>query len=125
VTRVLSRSRRRTELAAEAAEHTVQPTAAAVEAARTGVVPMQTPPDPASHAIPGDEAEKMRAGDADVSPLANEYSGEEIPGGSTPAPDQNSVDEIGRAYGVSEEDDGSLRTSSELLDARDRRRRRD
>jgi len=65
----------------------------------------------------------MRAGDEDVSPLANEYSGEEMPGGSMPAPDQNRVDDIGRAYGVEEEDTGSLRTSAELLGRRDRRRR--
>ena len=29
------------------------------------------------------------------------------PGGSTPTPDQNDVDEIGRAYGLQEEDNGS------------------
>jgi hypothetical protein len=37
----------------------------------------------------------MRAGDPDDDGLANEYVGEDIPGGSTPTPDQNEVDEIG------------------------------
>jgi hypothetical protein len=32
------------------------------------------------------------------------------------------VDEIGRAYGLQDEDSGSLRTSSEVLARRDRRR---
>jgi hypothetical protein len=64
----------------------------------------------------------MRAGDPDDDGLANEYVGEDIPGGSTPTPDQNEVDEIGRAYGVQDEDSGVLRTSSEMLARRDRRR---
>lgn len=37
-------------------------------------------------------------------------------------PDQSQVDLYGRAMGVSEEDSGALRTSSELLDSRDRHR---
>jgi hypothetical protein len=39
-----------------------------------------------------------------------------------PTPDQDRVDDIGRAYGVAEEDSGELRTSAELLEARDRKR---
>jgi hypothetical protein len=64
----------------------------------------------------------MRAGDPDDDGLANEYVGEDIPGGSTPTPDQNEVDEIGRAYGLQDEDNGSLRTSTEVLEKRDRHR---
>jgi hypothetical protein len=64
----------------------------------------------------------MRAGDPDDDGLANEYVGEDIPGGSTPTPDQNEVDEIGRAYGLQDEDNGSLRTGSEVLARRDRHR---
>jgi hypothetical protein len=64
----------------------------------------------------------MLAGDPDDDGLANEYVGEDIPGGSTPTPDQNEVDEIGRAYGLQDEDNGSLRTSTEVLTKRDRRR---
>lgn len=111
------------EFAAELAEHTIQPTAAAIEAERTGVLPLQARPSVRSRQIPGPEADAIRAGDEDVSPLGNEYSGEEMPGGSMPAPDQNRVDDIGRAYGVEEEDTGSLRTSAELLSRRDRHRR--
>ena len=98
----------------------VQPTALAVAAVETGVVPLRAPiePDP----IPGPESETLRVGDPDVSPLANEYSGEEAPGASTPTPDQNQVDDIGRAYGVQEEDGPVLRSSAEILDKRDRHR---
>jgi len=48
--------------------------------------------------------------------------GEDTPGGSTPTPDQNGVDEIGRAYGLQEEDSGSLRSGGEILSRRDRHR---
>jgi len=97
------------------------PTAVAGEALRTGVVPAAASNgDPE---IPGREGDAMRVGDPDVSPLANEYSGEEVPGSTTPTPDQNDVDEIGRAYGVEEEDAGALRLSGDLLNGRDRRRR--
>ena len=47
---------------------------------------------------------------------------DETPGGSSPTPDQDRVDDIGRAYGVQEVDSGALRTTSEILDERDRRR---
>jgi Family of unknown function (DUF6335) len=48
--------------------------------------------------------------------------GEETPGGSTPTPDQNNVDEIGRAYGLQDEDTGALRSGGEVLERRDRHR---
>ena len=44
-------------------------------------------------------------------------------GGTTPTPDQGNVDDIGRAYGVQEEDSGELRTSTEVMERRDHRRR--
>jgi hypothetical protein len=64
----------------------------------------------------------MRVGDPDDDSLANEYVGEDVPGGSTPTPDQNDVDEIGRAYGLQDDDNGALRTSREVLARRDRHR---
>jgi Family of unknown function (DUF6335) len=102
-------------------EEGFSPTAVAGEALRTGVLPVgghHRDPE-----IPGREGEKMRVGDPDVSPLANEYSGEEVPGSTTPTPDQNRVDDIGRAYGIEEEDTGTLKPSADLLEERDRHRR--
>ena len=69
--------------------------------------------------IPGHEARLIRMGDPDVDALRNEYSGDESPGASNPTPDQNLLDAVGRAFGVENSDGGALRTSSELLDARD------
>jgi len=102
--------------------HATSATAVAAEALRTGVVPNAAPGRDSDRALPG-EGRKMLVGDPDDDSLRNEYTGEEIPGGSTPTPDQNDVDEIGLAYGVKEEDSGELRTSAEVLDRRDRRRR--
>jgi len=98
--------------------HQPSATAVAAEVLRTGVLPNGFR---RHDAIPRED-ERMRAGDPDDDGLANEYVGEDIPGGSTPTPDQNEVDEIGRAYGLQDEDNGSLRTSSEVLARRDRRR---
>jgi hypothetical protein len=39
--------------------------------------------------------------------------------GPLPTPDQNLIDATGRAFGIENADGGALRTSSELLDARD------
>ncbi|WAS92456.1 hypothetical protein [Nannocystis punicea] len=53
-------------------------------------------------------AEASPAGDPDVDPLANLFSGEGIPGASEPTPEPSNVDEIGRAAGFDEEDDDRL-----------------
>jgi len=98
------------------------PTAVAAEAMRTGVMPLQSPqPQEEGPQIPRED-DTLRMGDPDVSPITSAYVGDETVGGSMATPDQNRVDAIGRAYGVAEEDTGSLRTSSELLDRRDRQR---
>jgi len=100
------------------ARHLLSPTAVAAEALRTGVLPQTAR---RRDEIPRED-ETMRVGDPDDHGLANEYVGEETPGGSTPTPDQNDVDEIGRAYGLQEEDGGVLRSAGEVLARRDRHR---
>ena len=93
-------------------------TAVAAEALRSGILPSTwRRPETIPH-----EAELIRAGDPDDDALANEYVGENTPGGSTSTPDQNDVDEIGRVYGLQDEDNGELRSSGEVLARRDRRR---
>jgi hypothetical protein len=94
------------------------PTALAGEAMASGVLPAAAG---RPHEIPVD-GQTLRAGDPDVRELDNAYVGDTGPGGHMSTPDQNSVDEIGRAMGVAEEDGGALRTSSEILDGRDRKR---
>jgi len=71
--------------------------------------------------IPGED-ETIRVGDPDDDPLANEYVGDETPGGTASTPDQSNVDDIGRAYGLQEEDSGALRSGGEILSRRDRHR---
>ncbi len=99
--------------------HQVSLSELAAEAARTGVV------DEASESQPrGGTAEDalMQLGDPDVDALDNELIGDQLPGGSNPAPDQNNVDDIGRAYGVTDADAGALLSIEELLERRDRHR---
>jgi hypothetical protein len=93
------------------------PTAIAAEALRTGVLPARRTREAIPH-----ESDTIRVGDPDDDVLINEYAGEETPGGSSPTPDQNVVDEIGRAYGLQEEDSGALRSGAEVLERRDRHR---
>jgi len=90
----------------------------AAEALRTGLLPRQS-----RHANGvGRDGDILRVGDPDDDALANEYVGEDTPGGTTPTPDQSGVDEIGRAYGLQEEDTGALRSGAEVLARRDRHR---
>jgi hypothetical protein len=93
-------------------------TAVAAEALRTGilsgVVRSRRPEIP--------HEQEILVGDPDDRSLANEYVGDETPGGSSPTPDQSNIDEIGRVYGLQEEDSGALRSGSEVLARRDRRR---
>jgi hypothetical protein len=93
-------------------------TAYAAEAIRTGVLPRF----PSRHGLVPREEEAMRVGDPDDDAFDNEYVGDSLPGGDSPTPDQNLVDEIGRAYGLQEEDSGALRSGAEVLDRRDRNR---
>jgi len=98
--------------------HDASGTAVAAESLRTGLPPFST----RRRVLLPHEDEKIRVGDPDDDSLANEYVGDETPGGSTPTPDQGNVDDIGRAYGLQEDDTGALRTSAEVLARRDRHR---
>jgi hypothetical protein len=91
-------------------------TAVAAEALRSGLYP-----EAEADEVPGED-ELLRAGDPDVDPLENLYSGEEMPGGSMPTPDQNDVEDAGRAAGITEVDNGALRTAEELVERRDSHR---
>jgi hypothetical protein len=95
------------------------PTAVAAEALRTGVVPLVAG-GPRTE-IPRED-ETIRVGDPDDRALDNEYVGDQTPGGSSPTPDQSNVDDIGRAYGLQEEDDGPMRGAEPILKRRDRKR---
>ena len=102
-------------LASREPPHVESLTEVAAEALRTGLGPRERIEE-----VPGDD-EAMRGGDPDVDPLSNELSGEEVPGGSTPSPNQNDVDAIGRAYGIDMPSNAPLRSVEEILEKRDLR----
>jgi len=62
----------------------------------------------------------LSAGDIDAAWEDSRVSGEESVGGSAPTPDQDIVDEIGEALGITYEDDEPL--NGEKLNQRDRQR---
>lgn len=64
----------------------------------------------------------LTGGDVDADWTRAHLSGEEAVAGSVATPDQDVVDEIGRALGVEQEADAPVRTSEEILEERDRRR---
>lgn len=91
----------------------------ASEAARSGVVDSSV--QRSSEELRG-RGPDLRVGDPDVNVQDNEFSGEQVPGASNPSPDQNNVDEIDRAYGLTDGDSGAVVSVEELLNRRDRHR---
>ena len=65
---------------------------------------------------------RLTGGDVDADWQRADSVGEEAVGGSVATPDQDSVDEIGEALGVPRAPDEEVRTSEEILEARDRKR---
>lgn len=65
---------------------------------------------------------RLTGGDVDADWQTAYSSGEESVGGSVATPDQDVVDEIGRALGVEQAANAPVRSSEELLQARDRLR---
>jgi hypothetical protein len=64
----------------------------------------------------------LTGGDVDADWRRADSIGEEAPGGTVATPDQDVVDDLGRALGVPRAPDEAFRPSSEILEARDRRR---
>jgi len=77
--------------------------------------------------LPGEEQTLSRkailtGGDVDADWARAASSGEEAVGGTVATPDQDVVDEIGRAVGLEQPTDAEVRTSDEILHERDRHR---
>jgi hypothetical protein len=66
-------------------------------------------------------AQAITAGDADVDVENAYFTGDEAPGGDNPAPDEEVVDDIGKALGVQYEDNEELKASDKIVE-RDRHR---
>jgi len=63
---------------------------------------------------------RLSGGDVDADASDAATVGEEAVGGSVATPDQDVVDEIGRALGVEQASDAEVTTSEEILRRRDR-----
>jgi len=63
----------------------------------------------------------LTSGDVDADWQSAATVGDEAPGGDNPTPDQDVVDDIGRALGVEYEDDEELQGGAEISD-RDKHR---
>jgi uncharacterized protein DUF6335 len=63
----------------------------------------------------------ITGGDVDVNIEQAYFTGDEVPGGDNPTPDQDIVDDIGRAIGVEYQDNEELRASDKVA-ARDKHR---
>jgi hypothetical protein len=72
--------------------------------------------------VHSDQNRVLTGGDIDADAARADASGDEAVGGSTAMPDQDIVDEIGRALGLDMPDEAELRTSNEILEQRDRLR---
>ena len=59
---------------------------------------------------------ELTAGDVDADWENAYFSGEEAPGGDNPTPDQNVVDDIGKALGVEYQDDEELKASDKVVE---------
>jgi len=65
--------------------------------------------------------EDVTGGDPDVDAVDAFFTGEEAPGGDNPTPDQDIVDDIGKALGVQYEDNEELKSGDKLAE-RDKHR---
>src|SRR5262249_51484408 len=63
----------------------------------------------------------VNAGDLDVDIENAYFSGDEAPGGDNPTPDQDVVDEIGKALGLEDQDNEELKSGDKVAD-RDKHR---
>jgi hypothetical protein len=89
------------------------------------VAPAANPADDAAGAVEErlhhpETTPALSGGDLDADWQRAYSAGDEAVGGSVATPDQDVVDEIGRALGVEQEPDAPVRTSDEILRERDR-----
>jgi Family of unknown function (DUF6335) len=85
-------------------------------AARTGRAELEQ-----NRLVHGSMTRGITGGDVDVNLEQAYFSGDEAPGGDNPTPDQDVVDDIGRAIGVEYQDNEELRGSDKVT-ARDKHR---
>jgi hypothetical protein len=85
-------------------------------AARTGRAELEQ-----DRQVHGSMTRGITGGDVDVNLEQAYFSGDEAPGGDNPTPDQDVVEDIGRAIGIEYQDNEELRSSDKVA-ARDKHR---
>ena len=85
-------------------------------AARTGRAELEQ-----DRQVHGSMTRGITGGDVDVNLEQAYFSGDEAPGGDNPTPDQDVVEDIGRAIGIEYQDNEELRSSDKVAD-RDKHR---
>ena len=85
-------------------------------AARTGRAELEQ-----DRQVHGSMTRGITGGDVDVNLEQAYFSGDEAPGGDNPTPDQDIVEDIGRAIGIEYQDNEELRASDKVA-ARDKHR---
>ena len=66
-------------------------------------------------------APSITGGDVDVDVQNAYFTGDEVPGGDNPAPDEEVVDEIGKALGIEYQDSEELKSTDKVIE-RDKHR---
>jgi hypothetical protein len=111
----------RLERARRTLEETVQTPPSSLNMDRHGSAARTGRAEIAEHLRERRGMEDVTGGDPDVDSVDAFFTGEEAPGGDNPTPDQDVVDDIGKALGVQYEDNEELKAADKLTE-RDKHR---
>jgi hypothetical protein len=111
----------RLERARRTLEETVQTPPSSLNMDRHGSAARTGRAEIAEHRRERHGMEDLAAGDPDVDSEDAYFTGEEAPGGDNPTPDQDIVDDIGKALGVQYEDNEELKPADKVAE-RDKHR---
>jgi hypothetical protein len=111
----------RLERARRTLEETVQTPPSSLNMDRHGSAARTGRAEIAEHLRERRGMEDVTGGDPDVDSVDAFFTGEEAPGGDNPTPDQDRVDDIGKALGINYRDDEELQGGEEVAE-RDRHR---
>ena len=111
----------RLERARRTLEETVQTPPSSLNMDRHGSAARTGRAEIAEHLRERRGMEDVTGGDPDVDSVDAFFTGEEAPGGDNPTPDQDIVDDIGKALGVQYEDNEELKSGDKLAE-RDKHR---
>jgi len=106
----------RLERARRTLEETVQTPPSSLNMDRHGSAARTGRAEIAEHLRERRGMEDVTGGDPDVDSVDAFFTGEEAPGGDNPTPDQDIVDDIGKALGVQYDDNEELKAADKLTE---------